>query len=70
VKRFEAEIDWIGDWPISHCERDRRYGDVDYLACLCGEEDYMVCFFEDGGIMNLTIHTEGTVSDPDIEWPR
>lgn len=43
-------VDWIGDVPIYHGERD------DSEMCLCGHEWYMACpSWPAGGILGLTI---------------
>lgn len=51
---FEPTVDWIGDCPVSHGERDVDYGAADYGACLCGVRDYAVCPARSG---------EGTIWD-------
>jgi hypothetical protein len=48
-------VDWIGDWPVIHGERDHL--DPDHPeACLCGFHYYLWCpeFFT-GGIATLSI---------------
>lgn len=49
---FEPTVDWIGDYPVRHGERDVDYGDADYGACLCGIRDYTLCP-EPGGILDM-----------------
>ena len=44
-------VDWVGDWPISHGERDADQ------RCLCGHPDYLTCpqVMGEGSIYMLTI---------------
>ena len=49
-------VEWIGNWPISHGERDVNDGDPRLDApCLCGYQPYLLCPDFDFGVMGLTI---------------
>jgi hypothetical protein len=58
--QLEPIVDWIGNWPISHGERDDLDPD-NPEACLCGVPNYLLC---DGpGIYTATVHADGHLSD-------
>lgn len=56
----EPETDWIGDWPLTHGESERRDGAPGYAYsyyCLCGHPDYLTCpgAFGDGSVWGMTV---------------
>lgn len=52
----EPIVDWIGDIPVMHGERDVPHGHPDYGRCLCGHEFYLACpEWASGGIGSLVI---------------
>lgn len=54
---FEPTVDWIGNTPLSHGERDVPYSAADRYACLCGVRDFTYCPDEggEGSVFALTI---------------
>jgi hypothetical protein len=58
-ERLPRIIDWIGDVPIFHGERD------DSQACLCGEPNYLACpeFLFDSPLLRLEVIAKATATE-------
>lgn len=64
---LEPTVDWIGDCPISHGERDVPYKHPEADYCLCGHPNYAHCpGWPEGGVMNYVLGDPygGTLDDP------
>ena len=52
-------VDWIGDTPIMHGERDVPYGHPEQGYCLCGHPWYALCpERETGSVMSMVLGEE------------
>lgn len=61
------EVDWIGDWPLTHGESERAvagtggfngvYTESPDPYCLCGHPNYLTCpaAFGEGSVMGMEV---------------
>ena len=53
---LEPEVEWVGDMPLMHGERDVPSGDPQSEYCLCGRPNYLTCpEWITGGIATMVV---------------